>query len=54
MLSNIGSSELVIIFVILLIFFGSKKLNELAKGLGEATKEVKKIKSEISNGGDDE
>ncbi len=44
MLQNLGSAELIIIGVILLVFFGSKKLNELARGLGEATKEVKKLK----------
>ena len=53
MLSNLGSSELIIIFIILVVFFGTKKLNELAHGLGEATKEIKRIKKEVE-GGDDE
>lgn len=46
MLANIGSAELIIIAVILLVFFGTKKMNELARGLGESVKEIKKIQSE--------
>lgn len=53
MLSNLGTVEVIIIGIILLVFFGSKKINELARGLGEATKEAKKIQKEIQ-GGDDE
>ena len=50
MFSNIGASELIIIGVILVIFFGSQKLKELARGLGESSKEIKKIKKEIEGG----
>ena len=46
MFGGLGSTELLIIAVVVLIFFGSKKLNELARGLGESTKEVKKVKKE--------
>lgn len=52
MLSNLGTGEVVIIAIIVLIFFGSKKLKELARGLGEASAEVKKITKEIETGGD--
>lgn len=54
MFGNLGTAELVIILVLLLLFFGSKKLTELARGMGEATKEVKKIKKEISDSNSDE
>jgi len=54
MFSNIGSAELLIILVLLLLFFGSKKLTELARGMGEASKEVKKIKKEITSDSSDE
>ncbi len=44
-----GGMELVLIVLVVLIFFGAKKIPELAKGLGkgirefkDATKEVKK------------
>jgi len=49
MFGGLGSAELLIIAVVVLIFFGSKKLNELARGLGESTKEIKKIKKEYDN-----
>ncbi len=42
MLRGIGTTEIIIIAVILLIFFGGRKLPELGKGLGESIKEVKK------------
>ncbi len=47
MFPNIGTTELIIIGIVLVIFFGSKKLNELARGLGESSKEIKKIKKEV-------
>ena len=42
MLGGIGTTEIIIIAVILLILFGGRKLPELGKGLGESIKEVKK------------
>ena len=42
MFSRIGSTELLIIAIILLILFGGRKLPELGKGLGESVKEFKK------------
>ena len=42
MFQNIGSTEIIIIAVVLLVLFGGKKLPELAKGLGEASKEFRK------------
>jgi len=42
MIKGIGTTELVIIFVILLVLFGGKKLPELGKGLGDAIREFKK------------
>ncbi len=46
MFRNIGTTELIIIFVILLVLFGGKKLPELGKGIGDAIREFKKsIKS---------
>lgn len=47
-LKNIGPTELIIIGVILIVFFGSKKIAELGKAGGETVKEVKKIKKEFS------
>ena len=42
----IGSQDIIIALVLGLIFFGSKKLPELARGLGESLKEFKKVTNE--------
>lgn len=42
MFQNIGTSEIIIISIVLLVLFGGKKLPELAKGLGEASREFRK------------
>lgn len=47
-IKNIGTTEIIIIFLVVLLLFGGKKLNELARGLGESTKEVKKVKDELT------
>lgn len=44
---GIGPSELLIIFLIVFLLFGAKKLPELARGLGKAVKEFKKAAREI-------
>lgn len=46
---NIGSKEILIIALIILFLFGSKKLVEWAKGLGDAGRELKKAKKEFSS-----
>ncbi len=52
MLSNLGTGEIVIIAIVVLVFFGSQKLKELAKGLGEASSEIKKITKDLETGGE--
>ncbi len=39
-IENIGTPEIIIVAVVLLIIFGPKKLPEFAKGLADAVKEV--------------
>ena len=46
MLRGLSTIEIVIILVILIVFFGGKKITELARGAGEATKELKDIKKD--------
>ncbi len=50
---SLGPWEVVIIFVVILIIFGGKKLPELARGLGQGLREFKKathdIKEEVEN-----
>jgi len=41
-LFNLGGTEIVLILALVLIFFGAKKLPELARGLGSGIKEFKK------------
>lgn len=46
---NLGPTELIIIGVILIVFFGAKKIVNLGKTAGQTTKEFKKIKKEFSS-----
>ena len=45
-LGSIGLTELIIIFAIIFLFIGGKKIPELARGLGESIREFKKAKRE--------
>jgi TatA/E family protein of Tat protein translocase len=45
-LRNIGTPEIIIITLVLIVFFGSKRMSEMARQLGEASKELKKAKKE--------
>ena len=47
MLLFIGGPEIVVILLFIVIFFGSKKIPEIAKGLGRAMREVKDASTEI-------
>jgi len=52
MFGSIGPSELIIIMLIILLLFGSKRVPELARGIGKATRQFKKaledVKEEIN------
>ncbi|HUC21001.1 MAG TPA: twin-arginine translocase TatA/TatE family subunit [Candidatus Polarisedimenticolaceae bacterium] len=43
---GIGLNELIIILVLVLLFFGGKKLPELSRSLGEGVKELRRGFSE--------
>jgi sec-independent protein translocase protein TatA len=45
MFGNLGTGELLIILLIVLIFFGSKKIPDLASGLGKGIRSFKKAVS---------
>lgn len=57
-LFNLAGPDLIIIFFVILLLFGAKKLPELAKGLGQAVKEFGRAKDdferEISTAGQPE
>lgn len=42
MFQNIGAGELVIIAIVIMILFGSRKLPEFTRALGESAKEFRK------------
>lgn len=50
---GIGFQELLLIFLIVLLLFGAKRLPEIARSLGKASNEFKKAKDEITNNYDD-
>lgn len=49
MFKNLGTVEIIIIAVVLLILFGGKKLPELAKGIGQSGRELKKAQKEFQD-----
>jgi len=48
-LGGLGGPEIILILAVLLIFFGAKRIPELAKGLGKGIKEFKKATTEIKD-----
>jgi sec-independent protein translocase protein TatA len=42
MFSNFGAPEIIIIALLVVIFFGGKRIPEFIKGLGEAIKEFRR------------
>ncbi|OGG26124.1 translocase [Candidatus Gottesmanbacteria bacterium RIFCSPLOWO2_01_FULL_39_12b] len=42
MLNGIGTTEIVVVGLVLLVMFGGKKLPELARGMGDSIKEFRK------------
>lgn len=45
----IGTWEILLILLVLLLLFGAKKLPELAKGMGRSIKEFKKATQEVED-----
>lgn len=48
MLSGIGTTEIVVVGLILLVMFGGKKLPELSRGIGDSIREFRKAASETA------
>jgi len=48
-MGNLGVPELLIILLVVLVFFGSKKIPELAQGLGKGIREFRKATREIED-----
>lgn len=47
MLNGIGTTEIIIVAVFVLVFFGAKRIPELAKGLGQGIKEFRQASKDI-------
>lgn len=47
LLFNLGGGELFVIILFIIIFFGAKKIPELARGLGKGIREFKNATSDI-------
>ncbi|HEX9006996.1 MAG TPA: twin-arginine translocase TatA/TatE family subunit [Bacteroidota bacterium] len=46
-MGNLGVPELLVILLIVLVFFGSKKIPELAQGLGKGIREFRKASRDL-------
>jgi sec-independent protein translocase protein TatA len=46
---DLGGSQILLILALALIFFGARKIPELAKGLGQGIKEFKKATREVTD-----
>lgn len=46
---NLGGPEIILIFVVILLLFGAKKLPELARGLGKSMGEFKKAREDFEH-----
>ncbi len=49
MFGSIGPTELLIIFMVVLLVFGADRLPELAKGLGKGMREFRRAADEVKN-----
>lgn len=49
MFGNLGTGEIILIVLIVLIFFGAKKIPELAQGLGKGLREFRKATRDIQD-----
>jgi sec-independent protein translocase protein TatA len=53
-MGNLGATEILLILFVILIFFGAKKIPELAQGLGKGIREFKKATRDVVDENDDD
>ncbi len=49
MFNNLGGGEILVILLFILIFFGAKKIPDLAQGLGKGIREFRKAARDIQD-----
>jgi sec-independent protein translocase protein TatA len=49
MLGGIGAQELLLIFLVILLLFGARRIPEIAQGLGKGMREFRKAMRETQN-----
>ena len=50
MFGNLGAGEIILIILVILIFFGPKKIPEIAQGIGKGMREFKKAMRDVEDG----
>ena len=53
LLAMLGTTEVVVIVLVVLVLFGAKKIPEFARGLGKGLKEFKNAKDDFKDSVDD-
>jgi len=48
-MGNLGATEIILIVLVILVFFGAKKIPELAQGLGKGIREFRKATREVQD-----
>lgn len=48
-MGSLGVTEILLILLVILVFFGAKKIPELAQGLGKGIREFRKATREIED-----
>ncbi len=46
-MGNLGTTEIIVIVLLVVIFFGARKIPELAQGLGKGIREFRKAAREV-------
>ena len=49
MFGNLGTGEIILIVLVILLLFGAKKIPDLARGLGKGMSEFKKGLKDVEN-----
>lgn len=47
MFGSFGGTEILLIALVLLLFFGARKIPEMARGIGQGIKEFRKVSEDI-------